>query len=86
MAEGLVRKRLAACCNVFPGLTSFYRWNGKQESSREVLLLIKTEARCVEAVSQFLQGHHPYDLPELVGVPIQAGDKAYLEWMRREIR
>ena len=86
VAEGLIDKKLAACCNLLPGLVSFYRWKGKRECSKEFLLFIKTESRSLEKVRNFFRLHHPYELPEFVGVPITAGDSSYLKWMGQAIR
>jgi len=84
VAAGLIEKRLAACCNLIPGLTSFFRWKGKKERSREFLLLIKTEGDRLEEVRNFLRTHHPYELPELIGLPIAAGDSRFLSWITKE--
>ena len=86
VAEGLIERRLAACCNLIPALTSFFRWKGKKERSREFLLLIKTEGDRLEGIRNFLRTHHPYELPELIGVPIAAGDSRYLSWITEESR
>ena len=86
VAEGLIQKRLAGCCNLIPGITSFFRWEGKRERSREVLLLIKTESHHLKKVEIFFKTHHPYTLPELVGVPIVAGEASYLAWLGKQMR
>lgn len=86
IAERLIAKRLAACCNVVPGLVSFFRWEGKQERASECLLLIKTELRRFEELKSFLRAHHPYTLPEVIGLPVQVGDRAYLTWIGKECR
>ena len=86
VAAGLIEKRLAACCNLLPGLTSFFRWEGKKERSKEFLLLIKTKAGRLEAVRTFLRLHHPYELPEIVGLPITVGESQYLSWVEKECR
>lgn len=86
VAERLLEKRLAACCNLIPGLTSFFRWKGKKERCQEVLLLIKTEKRLFGKLRAFLRTHHPYDLPECIGVAITKGDHSYLKWIGEETR
>ncbi len=86
VAGGLIREKLAACCNVIPGLTSFFSWKGKNEKCRESLLLIKTEGRCVKEASRFLKTHHPYDLPECLVLPIIAGEASYLAWIGKSCR
>ena len=84
VAAGLIDRRLAACCNLLPDLTSFFRWEGKKERSKEFLLLIKTKADRLEEIQNFLRTHHPYELPELIGVPIAAGDSRFLSWIEKE--
>ena len=66
VARELVRLRLAACCNVIPGVTSFFMWEGKREEAKEVLLLTKTTSQQVSSALAYLKRHHPYDLPELI--------------------
>lgn len=83
MAEGLVAKRLAACCNLIPNLTSIFTWQGKKERCSEILLMIKTTSHRVEEACQFLKTHHPYELPEIVAIPIIAGESGYLKWIER---
>ncbi len=85
-AKGLIRKRFAACCNLLPNVTSFFRWAGKEERAKEFLLFIKTEFRKREKVRTFLKQHHPYTLPEIIILPIADGDPAYLAWIRKEVR
>lgn len=81
LARGLVEGRLAACVNIIPGLTSIYGWQGEVETDSEVLLLIKTRADRLDALETFLRRHHPYELPEIVAVPIEKGSAAYLKWL-----
>ncbi|TAL87761.1 MAG: divalent-cation tolerance protein CutA [Rhodanobacter sp.] len=82
LAEALVGERLATCINQLPGVRSIYRWQGKVCSDHEVLLLIKTSAACFEALSARLLELHPYDLPELIAIPLELGHPAYLAWLR----
>lgn len=79
-----VDQRLAACVNIVPGITSIYRWQGKRESSQEYLLLVKTSQDAYEALEQALTGLHPYELPELIAVPIERGLSAYLGWISQQ--
>lgn len=81
LAEGLVAERQAACVNIIPGLISVYPWQGTIETAEEQLLLIKTEAAAFDAVQSFLTAHHPYELPEIIAVPVVRGSSAYLEWI-----
>ncbi|MFC5527303.1 divalent-cation tolerance protein CutA [Rhodanobacter ginsengisoli] len=82
IAEALVRERLAACVNHLPGITSTYRWDGAVTTDSEALLLIKTTVARFEALTARLLELHPYDLPELIAVPVERGHAAYLEWVR----
>ena len=81
IAQALVAERLAACVNVVPGVVSVYRWKGAVDGGDELLLLIKTEARAVDALRARLVALHSYELPEVVVVPITGGHPPYLDWI-----
>jgi periplasmic divalent cation tolerance protein len=81
MARTLVERGLAACVNVVPGLTSFYRWKGAVQRDEERLLIAKTRADRFEALRAALIALHPYELPEGVAVEITAGHEPYLRWL-----
>lgn len=81
LAEALVRERLAACVNILPGVASVYLWQGALESSREVLLLAKTERHAYPRLESRLRELHPYELPEIVAVDIERGLPDYLNWI-----
>ena len=81
IAEALVERGLAACVNVLPGVRSFYRWKGALQRDEERLLVIKTRAERFEALREALVALHPYELPEVVALPIAAGHAPYLEWI-----
>ncbi|HEV2679731.1 MAG TPA: divalent-cation tolerance protein CutA [Rhodanobacter sp.] len=82
IAEALVGERLAACVNRLSGISSTYRWQGAVTTEREELLLIKTTARRFEALKSRLLELHPYELPELIAIPVERGHDAYLDWVR----
>jgi periplasmic divalent cation tolerance protein len=82
IAEALVAERLAACVNRLPGIASTYRWQGEVTTDSEHLLLIKTTADRFEALRTRLLALHPYDLPELVAVPVEQAHAPYLAWVR----
>jgi periplasmic divalent cation tolerance protein len=82
LARELVDSRLAACVNVVPGLHSIYRYQGSVHEDAEVLLLVKTCASRAGDLDAFLGERHPYDLPELVRIPVPDGNLAYLDWVR----
>jgi periplasmic divalent cation tolerance protein len=81
IAAALVGEGLAACVNTLPGVTSVYRWEGKLQRDTEVLLLIKTtRARLVE-LTERLRALHPYELPEVIALPVAGGLPDYLQWV-----
>lgn len=81
LAEMLVSERLAACVNIMPGLTSIYPWQDAIETGQETLLLIKTEKAAYSSLESRLRERHPYELPEIVAVPIERGLPDYLQWI-----
>ncbi|MFI4922104.1 MAG: divalent-cation tolerance protein CutA [Burkholderiales bacterium] len=84
LAHKLVEARLAACVNVMAECTSVYRWKGKIETVQEVPVFIKTLKMHFPRVEQMVRQYHPYELPELIAVPISDGLKAYLDWLAIE--
>lgn len=82
IAEMLVAERLAACVNHLPGVASTYRWQDKVQTDPEHLLLIKTTGSRFEALQKRLLELHPYDLPELIAVPVERAHEPYLAWVR----
>lgn len=81
LARALVERRLAGCVNWMP-VRSAYRWEGEVREEGEVLLLIKTDRARLDALRRELDERHPYELPELIAVPIGDGSEAYLQWLR----
>ncbi|MEA3278323.1 MAG: divalent-cation tolerance protein CutA [Pseudomonadota bacterium] len=81
IAETLVRERHAACVNRLSGVTSFYRWQGELQRDEETLLLIKTTTARFDALSARLRELHPYELPEIIAVPVDRGLPEYLQWV-----
>jgi periplasmic divalent cation tolerance protein len=84
IANRLVEQRVAACVNVLAECTSVYRWQGSIETASEVPILIKTTAARYPALEQALRALHPYELPEIVAVPIRGGLAEYLDWIAAE--
>lgn len=82
IAHALVDERLAACVSRVPGATSTYRWQDKVVEDAEVLLLIKTTAEGLPVLRERLVALHPYEVPELVALPIEDGLPAYLAWLQ----
>jgi periplasmic divalent cation tolerance protein len=85
LAADLVGSMLAACVNVIPGVTSVYRWEGKLQSDREWLLVIKSRRSVLDALVQRVQAIHSYDVPEIIALPLTGGSESYLRWLDREI-
>ena len=81
IAETVVSERLAACVNIAPGLTSIYRWEGQIQREAELLLLIKTRQAVYPQLEARIRELHPYQVPEIIALPIQAGSAAYLDWI-----
>ena len=86
VATSLVEERLAACVNIVPGVVSIYRWKGNVEQEPELMLVIKTLAERVEALKARLVQLHPYELPEVVVIPIGGGHAPYLAWIEEQVR
>ena len=86
LARTLVEQRLAACVNILAPCTSIYRWQGKLETAREVPLLIKTTQERYAALEVAVRAAHPYQLPELIALPIEQGLPDYLAWIAAETR
>lgn len=81
----LVEERLAACVSIFRSLHSVYRWKDAIEEAQEQQLVIKTDASVLDALKQRLGALHPYDVPELLVMPVTDGGEAYLAWLRQSI-
>jgi periplasmic divalent cation tolerance protein len=84
LARSLVARRLAACVNVLAECTSVYRWQGEVENATEVPVLIKTRAALYPELEAAIGALHPYELPEIVAVPMVHGLPGYLEWVSAE--
>lgn len=86
LARDLIEGRLAACVNVGAAVESIYHWRGEIETATEVPLAIKTRAVLFSKVEAAIRRFHPYELPEIVAVPITHGSPAYLDWIAAETR
>lgn len=85
VANHLVDQQLAACVNIITGIRSVFRWKGEVESNKEVLLVIKTMLHVYDRMEQVILQHHPYELPEVVIVPITNGNSDYLSWIKSSV-
>jgi periplasmic divalent cation tolerance protein len=84
IARVLIGKRIAACVNILAECTSVYRWEGKVEFAGEVPLLIKSTRAVYPQLENTLRTLHPYELPEIIAVPVSAGLPDYLHWVAQE--
>ena len=82
IAQHLVEYRLAACVNVIPGIISVYRWQGRVETGSEALMKIKATAGSYRKIETAIRSQHPYELPEIIAVPVSEGLADYLDWVR----
>lgn len=84
IALAVVEARLAACVNILPRVQSIYRWQGAVESASEIPLLMKTTAANYPALEAAIQAQHPYEIPEIIALPVERGLPAYLNWVAAE--
>jgi periplasmic divalent cation tolerance protein len=83
-AKRVVGEKLAACANILPALRSIYRWQGKVQDENEVLVLLKTRRPMYQRLHARILELHPYEVPEVLAVPVEQGHQAYLDWIARE--
>lgn len=86
LAEALVECRAAACVNILPAVQSVYRWDGQVQREEESLLIIKTAAAAVADLRREVLARHPYEVPEILALPIDAGHAPYVEWVLASTR
>lgn len=84
LAREMIVRRLAACVNVLAECTSVYRWQGEVETATETPVLIKTRAALFPEVEAAIRQLHPYELPEIIAVPVSCGSSEYLDWVNAE--
>lgn len=81
LAKAALEQRLVACANLIPKVESHYWWQGKLESSAEVLIVFKTTRTKIKGLESLVPATHPYDTPEFIVLPITTGNKRYLDWV-----
>lgn len=86
IGRSVVEKKLAACANIMPRIESIYRWKGRLEQSREVLLLFKTTAARLRPLEREVKRIHTYEVPEFIALPLASGSQAYLKWIEQNTR
>ena len=84
LADMVIDRQLAACVNILAPCRSVYRWKGAVQHDEEHPMLIKTTLERYPALEQALRGAHPYELPEIIAVPVERGLPAYLQWVAQE--
>jgi periplasmic divalent cation tolerance protein len=85
IASALLNQKLAACVSVSSAIESHYVWKGKKEKQREYLLLIKTRRPLFLKAAQAIRKVHSYECPEIIALPVSAGSKPYLEWLKNSV-
>ncbi|MDX1649349.1 MAG: divalent-cation tolerance protein CutA [Myxococcota bacterium] len=85
IARALVEERLVACVNLVPGVRSIYRWEDAVQDDAEVLLVAKTASGRARALADRVREVHPYDVPEVLVLPVEGGSAPYLDWVREEV-
>jgi len=86
IARRLLAKREIACANIIDNVTSFFRWKGRIDTSRESMLIIKTMKSCVRRVEREIKRMHSYEVPEIIALPIGSGSREYLAWIGESCR
>lgn len=81
LAHGIVSKKLAACVNIVPKITSIYEWDNKINEDSEVLLMIKTRTSIISNLTEYVKSEHPYKVCEVISTPIYNGNTDYLDWI-----
>lgn len=85
IGNAVVEKRLAACVQIIGPITSTYWWEGKVETTEEWLCLIKSGRDLYERLEETIRKAHPYDVPEILAIPVTAGSERYLDWLDGEL-
>ena len=82
----MIREGLAACVNIIPKVKSIYTWKGKVYKEEEALMVIKTDRRRIKEIMQKIKALHSYEVPEILALKVEEGEKSYTEWLRNAVR
>lgn len=82
LSDSLVQEKLAACVSIVNPISSIFTWQGRIDTEQESLLLIKTTETAYSALEQAIKQRHPYEIPEIIAIPVQRGSAEYLNWIR----
>ncbi|NWZ99005.1 CUTA protein, partial [Nesospiza acunhae] len=85
IARAIMDRRLAACVNILPKSSALYFWKGELEESTEILLLVKTRTSRIGELSNYVRSIHPFEIPEIISLPIDQGNPAYLRWIEENV-
>jgi len=85
ISQVLLEQKKAACVNIISGVNSLFRWEGKVDSARENLLVVKTKSSLLTEVINLVKKAHSYDVPEIIALPIVGGNKDYLDWIEKSV-
>jgi periplasmic divalent cation tolerance protein len=86
IAQSIIKEKLAACVNIINGVKSLFWWEGKIDAAEELLLVIKTRRSCIPELIPLIKSQHSYTVPEIIALPILAGNSDYLEWIYESTR
>ncbi|NXL24743.1 CUTA protein, partial [Setophaga kirtlandii] len=85
IARAIMDRRLAACVTILPKSSALYFWKGEMEESTEILLLVKTRTSKIGELSNYVRSIHPFEIPEIISLPIEQGNPAYLRWIEENV-
>lgn len=85
ISEALIEKKLIACVNIMPKVTSIFQWEGKVDKVDEVLMIMKTQKNLFSKIVKEVKFLHSYDIPEIIGLPVLVGEEDYLNWIKKSV-
>lgn len=86
LAKHLISKKLIACCNIIPSITSIYEWDNKLNTDEEALMIMKTRTELYEKIEAEIKKYHKYEVPEIICIKINGGSKEYLDWVDKQTK